>query len=317
MTFNDRILVLGANGMLGSAIVRALKAKGYLDIVAPDREDYDLTCQEEVYNLFAEFTVDYVFLAAAKVGGIVANASDPLGFFMDNLDIQMNVMRNAEAVGVTKVLVLGSSCIYPRDCAQPMREVDLFSGRLEQTNKGYALAKLCGVYACEAFAQNANEECDTLFTPVLPCNLYGPGDNFNLMTSHVIPGMMRRMHIAKKAGHDHVKLWGSGNPFREFMHVDDCADGCVYLMGTYNDSDPINLGTGVEGPLWELAHIIQDVVGFTGKIWWDQSKPDGTPRKRLDTSKLEDTGWQPSIGLKSGLVSTYQWALDNNWGEKD
>ena len=299
-----RILVLGSGGMVGSAIVRALHQKRIFQVYTPRSRELDLRDHKATLSYFSSAAPTHVFMAAAKVGGILANSEYPLDFLHENLTIQTNVFDCCVRTGVHRLLFLASSCIYPRGCQQPMREDYLMTGPLEETNKSYALAKLCGVQAC-ASVRKQYPGISLVCTPVLPCNLYGPRDNYDPAGSHVIPGMIWRMHKAKVAGADEVALWGSGTPYREFMHANDCAEGCLTIMDRWVSHMPINLGTGVEGPLWELADMIKEIVGFKGEIRWDKSKPDGTPRKRLNNDLALALGWRPRRGLKQGLVDTY------------
>jgi GDP-L-fucose synthase len=290
--------------MVGSAIVRALNRAGYNNLVLRTRHELDLKDGEKVVQFFASTKPEYVFLAAAKVGGIWANSSYPAAFIYDNLAIQDHVIHQAYLHGVKKLLFLGSSCIYPRECPQPIREEYLLTGPLEQTNEWYAIAKIAGIKLCQAYRKQYG--CD--FISVMPTNLYGPGDNFDLETSHVLPALLRKFHDAKENSKAPI-LWGSGSPRREFLHVDDCAEACIFLMQRYSDSEIINVGAGKDIAIAELANIVADVVGYEGDIQWDRSKPDGTPRKLLDISRINKLGWSPKILLREGLVSTYQWYM--------
>lgn len=300
-----RILILGAFGMVGRAIFRALGRQNVPGkVFTPSSSELNLLDHRAVKYYVRDYRPTHIFMCAAKVGGIWANASEPHSFLHDNLRMQSAVFEACAVYSVPRLIFLGSSCIYPRDCRQPMREDDLLTGPLEETNKSYALAKLAGVHACKALEIEAPGRC--LATPILPCNLYGHGDNYNPETSHVIPGMIWRMHKAKVAGADQVALWGTGYPHREFMHADDCAEGCLHICDNWDSSDPINLGTGVSGPLWELAQTIADTVGYDGRIVWNPSIPDGTPRKCVDNSKALALGWRPKVSLREGLAAAYQ-----------
>jgi len=319
--------------MVGSAIIRSLQGKGYTNIIGsyhsrkPDTSlimeneslttyKMDLTNQKEVYQFFQETPVDQVYLAAAKVGGIHANNTYPAEFIHDNLVIESNIIHGAHQSGVQKILFLGSSCIYPRMAEQPMREDALLTGTLESTNEPYAIAKIAGIKLCESY----NRQYGRDYRSVMPTNLYGPGDNFDPENSHVIPGLLRRFHEAKAAGAEKVVVWGSGRPRREFLHVDDLADACMFVMNMaeekYNRvAEPmlshINVGTGTDLSIAELAEMIAEVVGFKGKIEYDTSMPDGTPRKLLDVSKITQMGWKAGISLEEGLKQTYAWYLEN------
>lgn len=300
-----RIFVAGHNGLVGSAIARRLAAGGYTNIVTRERRDLDLCQQGPVDEFFATNPLDCVVLAAARVGGIHANNTRRADFIRDNLRIQTNVIDAAQRNGVTRLLFLGSSCIYPRQCPQPMSEQHLLSGPLEPTNEPYAIAKIAGVKMCEAY----NSQLGCRYFSVMPTNLYGPGDNFDLDSSHVIPALMRKIHAARSAGSATVTLWGSGAPRREFLHVDDLADACVFLLENPASHDLINVGSGEEISILELAKTIAAVVGFEGRFEFDTSMPDGTPRKLLDSSRIRALGWSPGIDLLSGLRDTYDWFL--------
>ena len=300
MENGDRILVLGASGMVGSAIAAQLRVQGHT-LITPSSKDVDLTNQEAVRWLFRQAKPDYVFLAAAKVGGILANSTQPAAFIFSNLAIQTNVMEAAYKANVKKLLFLGSSCIYPRACPQPIKEEYLLTGPLEPTNEAYAIAKIAGIKMAQAF----NKQLGTRFISVMPTNLYGPGDHYDLQNSHVLPALLRRFHEAKASGAEGVTLWGTGVPKREFLHVSDLASACLMLMESYEGSDPINVGSGEEVSIYMLALTIAVAVGYEGGIAWDSSKPDGTPRKLLDSSRMRALGWAPSIGLEEGIRSTY------------
>jgi GDP-L-fucose synthase len=297
-----RVWVAGHQGMVGSALVRRL-AQVDCTLLTVSRDDLDLTRQAEVEAWMASAKPQVAFLAAAKVGGIIANDTWPAQFLYDNIAIAANVIHAAEAADVEKLLFLGSSCIYPKLAYQPMKESALMTGPLEPTNEWYAIAKIAGLKLCQAYRR----ECACDFISAMPTNLYGPGDNFDLTTSHVIPALMRKAHQAKLRGERQLVIWGSGTPKREFLHVDDAADALVHLITHYSDESHVNVGSGSELTILEIARIIAEVVGFTGQITIDPSKPDGAPRKLLDTSMLQRLGWRPSIGLKEGLTSTYAW----------
>ena len=303
----SRILVAGARGMVGSAITRALRARGYSDLVLVDRSEADLIDQAEVRALFASARPEYVFLAAARVGGIVANNTRRAEFIYDNLMIAANVIRAAYDHGVSKLLNLGSSCIYPREAPQPLREEVLLTGPLEQTNEPYAIAKIAAIKLCESFRRQYG--CN--FISAMPTNLYGSGDNFELASSHVLPALIRKFHEAKVSGDGSVIVWGTGSPRREFLHVDDVADALVFLMERYDEEAFVNVGWGDDLTIAELAGVVADVVGFGGTLTFDSSKPDGTPRKLLDTSRLRALGWSPRIPLREGIARTYAWFLEN------
>jgi len=303
MDRNSKIYVAGHRGLVGSAILRKLQAEGFENIVLRTSKELDLTRQSEVELFFQKERPEYVFLAAAKVGGILANRTYPAEFIYSNIMIEANFIQSAYLSGVKKLLFLGSSCIYPRNCAQPMKEEYLLSGYLEKTNEPYAVAKIAGIKMCESY----NRQYGTNFISVMPTNLYGPGDNFDLRDSHVIPALLRKFHEAKVHESKSVEVWGTGSPFREFLHVDDLADACVFLMKNYPGSEIINIGTGIDLTIRELAGMIKEIAGYNGEIFWDGSKPDGTPRKLLDISRIAALGWQPRISLREGLRSTYEW----------
>lgn len=306
MEKQSRIYVAGHNGMVGSAIVRRLRELGYDQLILRNSKELDLRQQTAVNDFFERETPDYVFLAAAKVGGIVANNTYRAEFLYDNLMIEANVIEAAHQYHVKKLLFLGSSCIYPRLAPQPMREDTLLTGLLEPTNEPYAIAKIAGIKLCEAY----RDQYGSNFIAAMPTNLYGPGDNYHLQNSHVIPAMIRKFHEARLAGSDQVELWGTGTPLREFMYVDDMADACVFLMKSYNDRLFMNVGTGIELSIRELAETIGRIVGFSGKILFDSSKPDGTPRKLMDSSRLHDLGWKHRFGLDEGIRLAYQAFLE-------
>jgi len=299
-------LVVGSTGMVGRAICQRLRRSGYPLAGAPTPRG-DLRNQEVAHALTSQLAPDWVFLAAAKVGGIHANNTYPADFIYDNLMIQTNVIHASYLCGVKKLLFLGSSCIYPREAPQPIKEEHLLSGYLEPTNEPYAIAKIAGIITARSY----NRQHGTNFISVMPTNLYGPYDRYDVENSHVVPALIRKMDDAKKAGADHVEVWGSGEPRREFLHVDDLADAAVFLMENYDSSEIINIGTGEDITIRELAFLIKETVGFRGEIRFDRSRPDGTPRKLLDVSRLTALGWRHSIPLKEGLASTYKWYLEN------
>lgn len=298
-----KIFVAGHRGLVGSAIKRRLEAGGCRNLLLRTHAELDLTRQRDVEEFFSAERPQYVFLAAAKVGGIWANSSYPADFIYQNLAIQTNVIHLSYIHGVQKLLFLGSSCIYPRDCPQPMKEEYLLSGRLESTNEPYAVAKIAGIKMCQSY----NRQYGTRFISVMPTNLYGPEDNFDLETSHVLPALIRKFHEAKEKGLSEVVIWGTGTPRREFLHVDDLADACVFLMENYEGSEILNIGAGRDLTIRELAEMIAEVVGFRGKLSFDTAKPDGTPVKLLDVGKLRGLGWEARIPLKEGIKGTYEW----------
>jgi len=306
MQKNSKIYVAGHLGLVGSALVRNLHKQGFENLILKSRKELDLLDPVGTANFFQQEKPEYVFLAAAKVGGIWANNTRPADFIFQNLQVQNNVIHNAYLVGVKKLLFLGSSCIYPRDCDQPIKEEYLLSGPLEKTNEAYAIAKIAGIKMCQAY----NRQYGTKFISVMPTNLYGPNDNFDLETAHVLPALLRKFHEAKIKGEKEVIMWGTGLPRREFLHVDDLAEACVFLMNNYAESEIINIGTGEDVSIGDLAHLISKVVGFEGKIVNDPTKPDGTPRKLLDVTKLHQLGWHHTIELEEGLKRTYQWFLE-------
>lgn len=316
MEKNSKIFVAGHRGLVGSAIVRKLKNEGYDNLVLKTRQELDLRDKKAVESFFKTEQPEYVFLAAAKVGGIQANNTYPADFIIQNIEIETNVITSALQVGVKRLLFLGSSCIYPRECPQPIKEEYLLTGPLEPTNEPYAIAKIAGIKMCESI----NRQHGTDFRSLMPTNLYGPGDNFHPENSHVIPGLLRRFHEAKVRGDKYVNVWGSGRPRREFMHVDDLASACVYIMNLDKDiydnfTQPmlshVNVGVGKDCSIKELAETIAEVVGFDGEICFDTSKPDGTPQKLLDISRISALGWSAKISLEEGLKHTYQWFLEN------
>lgn len=303
MEKNAKIYVAGHRGLVGSAIVRALEAAGYTNIITRTRTELDLLDNQAVARFFSEEKPEYIFLAAAKVGGILANKERPAAFIYENLQIQNNIIHNAYTNSVQKLLFLGSSCIYPKMAPQPITEDYLLTGPLESTNKAYAVAKIAGITMCQSY----NQEYGTKFISVMPTNLYGPNDNFDRESSHVLPALIRKFDDARAANSPSVTLWGTGTPKREFLHVDDLAEAALFLMNEYDESEIVNIGTGEDVSIKELAEMIQNVVGYTGEITWDTSKPDGTPRKLLDVSKLHRLGWKHSIELSDGIRDTYRW----------
>lgn len=303
----SRIFVAGHRGLVGGAIVKRLRSAGCVEVLVAGREELDLTDQSAVSAFFEERRPEYVFLAAAKVGGIVANDSYPADFIRDNLLIQNNVIDAAYRYGARKLLFLGSSCIYPKHAEQPISEESLLTGPLEPTNQWYAVAKIAGLKLCQAYRRQYGFDAIC----AMPTNLYGPGDNFDLTTSHVLPALIRKFHEAKHERRNQVTLWGSGRPRREFLYVDDLADALVFLMQRYSDEAIVNVGVGEDLSIDDLAHIVSDVVGFNGDIAHDTTKPDGTPRKLLDVSRLHELGWTAQTPLREGIEKTYRWYLDN------
>lgn len=302
-----KIYVAGHRGLVGSALIRRLEKDGFINIVTKTHGELDLTRQSDVEGFFAEEKPAYVILAAAKVGGIHANDTYPADFIMKNLQIECNVIDAAYKNGVEKLLFLGSSCIYPRECPQPIKEEYLLSGYLEKTNEAYALAKIAGLKMCAYY----NQQYGTDYISVMPCNLYGINDNFSLENSHVLPALMRKFHEAKVKNEPTVTVWGSGKPLREFLNVDDLADACLYLMDHYSGNEFFNVGSGKEITILELAEMVKKVTGYQGEIVMDSSKPDGTPRKLTDISRLKAMGWEPKIDLEEGLKQTYEWYKTN------
>ena len=307
MNKEDKIYIAGHRGLVGSAIARNLEKKGFTNFIFKTSKELNLTNQADVNNFFKTETPDYVFLAAAKVGGIHANDTYPADFIRENLQIQTNVIDAAYKNNAKKLLFLGSSCIYPKFAPQPMKEEHLLTGELEPTNEWYAIAKIAGIKMCQAYKKQYGFNAISL----MPTNLYGPGDNFNLENSHVMPALIRKFHHAKINKLPEVEVWGTGSPRREFLHVDDMADASVFLMKNYNNSDFVNVGVGNDISIKELAESVKEVVGFAGELKFDASKPDGTPRKLLDVSKLNDIGWNAKIDLHDGIHSTYKWFVNN------
>ena len=308
MLYESLIYVAGHQGLVGSAITRKLKQKGYHNLLFKNSAELDLRRQRDVEKFFEKYQPDHVFMAAAKVGGIHANNSYPADFIYDNIMIQTNIIEAAYRYGTKKLLFLGSSCIYPKYCRQPMKEEYLLSGELEPTNEAYAIAKIAGVKMCQSY----NKQFGTNFVSVMPTNLYGPNDNFDLETSHVLPALVRKFYEAKVKRSNEVVVWGTGEVRREFLHVDDLADAVVFLMNNYNGADIINIGTGQDISIHDLALIIKEVVGYEGKIIYDKSKPVGTQRKLLDVSKLNSLGWKSEIGLREGIEKTLEWFVEKN-----
>ena len=302
MNKDDKIYVAGNRGMVGSAICRKLKKEGFNNLLLRTSGELDLRKQDAVSDFFARERPDYVFLAAAKVGGIVANNNYRAEFLYDNLMIQSNIIHESWRNNVDKLMFLGSSCIYPKLAPQPLKEEYLLTGELEYTNEPYAIAKIAGIKMCDAY--RAQYGCN--FVSVMPTNLYGPNDNYDLSSSHVLPALIRKFHEAMVNGSKEVVIWGTGKPYREFLHVDDLADACFFLMQKYNDPGFINIGTGQDLQIMELAKLVKSVVGFEGNIVTDTSMPDGTPRKLMDVSRLKNLGWSPSVGLREGIAKVYQ-----------
>ncbi len=308
MNAQSRIYVAGHRGLVGSAIVRRLEADGHENILTRARAEVDLTDARQVETFLERERPEYVFLAAARVGGILANKTYPVEFLRDNLRIEMNVVEAAYRYGTKKLMFLGSSCIYPKHAPQPMKEEHLLSGELEPTNEPYAIAKIAGIKLCQAY----NRQYGTDFVSLMPTNLFGPGDNFDPETSHVLPALIRKFHEAKEHEEPTVTVWGTGEPRREFLHVDDLAEACSYLMNSPSTDDIVNVGVGKDISIGELADLVKDVVGYEGRIVYDRSMPDGTPRKLLDVSRLRDLGWQAKIPLREGIERTYAWFTESS-----
>src|SRR5881392_154442 len=307
MDKTDKIFVAGHRGMVGSAVMRRLQADGFKNLLIRDRSELDLMDESAVMKFFLEEAPAVVILAAAKVGGIKANNDYPVEFLLENLRIQNNVIRSAYQTGVRKLLFLGSSCIYPKFAPQPIPETALLSGPLEPTNEAYAIAKIAGIKLCQAYCR----EYGANFISAMPTNLYGPNDNFDLETSHVLAALIRKAHEARMRNDQRLIVWGTGKPRREFLHVDDLASACLLLLEKYDSPDIVNVGYGEDISIRELAELICEVLGFDGELAWDTSKPDGTPRKLLDVSKLRALGWKPAISLRDGIARTYQWFRAN------
>lgn len=302
MDKNNKIYIAGHRGMVGSAILRKLRSEGYSNLIYKTSSELDLRNQEAVKRFFEEEKPEYVFLAAAKVGGILANNTYKADFLYDNLMIQSNIIHQAYMNDCKKLLFLGSSCIYPKMAPQPMKEDSLLTGLLEPTNEPYAIAKIAGIKMCDAY----REQYGCNFISAMPTNLYGPNDNYDLKNSHVLPALLRKFHEAKESNDESVEIWGSGTPLREFLHVDDLAEACLFLMNNYNESGHVNVGSGSEIAIKDLALMIKDIVGYTGELKLDASKPDGTPRKLMDNSKINSLGWSPRISLEDGILSVYK-----------
>lgn len=311
MNTQDKIYVAGHRGMVGSAIVRRLEKDGFSNIITRTSQELDLRDQPAVAAFFTETKPDYVFLAAAKVGGIMANNTYRGQFIYENLMIQNNVIHQAHLNNTKKLMFLGSSCIYPKLAPQPLKEEYLLTGPLEPTNEPYAIAKIAGIEMCDAYRAQYGSN----FISVMPTNLYGPNDNYDLATSHVLPAMLRKMHEAKVNNHPEVVIWGTGTPKREFLHADDMADACFYLMQNYNEKGLVNIGVGEDISIRDLAQLIKRIVGFEGELIFDTSKPDGTPRKLMDVTKLHSLGWKASLSLEEGINKVYEEVKKENWGK--
>ncbi len=311
MNQSDKIYIAGHRGMVGSAIARKLTAEGFTNIITRTSNELDLRNQQAVTDFFSQEKPDYVFLAAAKVGGIVANNTYRAEFIYDNLMMESNIIHHSYLNSVKKLLFLGSSCIYPKMAPQPLKEEYLLSGYLEETNQPYAIAKIAGIELCDGY--RAQYGCN--FISAMPTNLYGPNDNYNLTTSHVLPAMLRKFIMAKRNNEPTVTIWGSGTPKREFLHVNDLAEACMYLMKHYNEKGLVNIGTGVDVTILELAQLVQKITDYKGEIVMDSSKPDGTPRKLMDVSKMTAAGWKASINLRSGIEMVYQSIKDQAWSD--
>jgi len=305
---NSRIYVAGHRGLVGSAIFRLLKKRGFVNLITRTHSELELMDAVAVQNFFEEIKPEFVFLAAAKVGGIHANSTYPADFMRENLVVQTNVIHESWRNGVEKLMFLGSSCIYPKLCPQPISEESLLTGELEPTNEAYALAKIAGIKTCQSY----NQQYGTNFISAMPTNLYGINDNFHPENSHVLPALIRRFHEAKLADSESISIWGTGNPRREFLHSDDLADAVLFLMENYNDSEIVNVGCGEDQTIRALAETICEVVGYSGSLAFDSTRPDGTPQKVLDISKIRALGWTPEIPLKKGLEQVYQWYLSQD-----
>ncbi|MEO8147347.1 MAG: GDP-L-fucose synthase [Bacteroidia bacterium] len=312
MNTNSHIYVAGHRGMVGSAIVRKLQSEGYANIITQSSKELDLRNQQAVHDFFQAHKPEYVFLAAAKVGGIVANNIYRADFIYDNLIMECNIIRSSFDVGVTKLMFLGSSCIYPKLAPQPLKEEYLLTGVLEQTNEPYAIAKIAGIKLCESFRRQYG--CN--YISVMPTNLYGPNDNYSLQNSHVLPALLRKFYTAMKEQQPSVEIWGSGSPMREFLHVDDLADACFFLMLNYNDEGFINVGTGVDITIKDLALLVEKITGYKGELKFDASKPDGTPRKLMDSDKLHSLGWKHKINLEQGITMVWSEVKDGKFFER-
>ncbi|MBA3883340.1 MAG: GDP-L-fucose synthase [Chthoniobacterales bacterium] len=310
MNKSEKIFVAGHRGLVGSAIIRRLESERFTNVVTRERRELDLLDERAVTDFFANEKPEIVVLAAAKVGGIKANNDYPVEFLLENLRLQSNVISAAHANNVRKLLFLGSSCIYPKHAPQPIREEALLTGPLEPTNDAYAIAKIAGIKLCQAYASEYGEN----HISAMPTNLYGPHDNFDLGSSHVLPALLRKAHEAKTNGATEIVVWGTGEPRREFLHVDDMADACLFLLANYDSAEIVNVGCGEDITVRDLARLICDVVGFRGEIRFDPSKPDGTPRKLLDTSRVSALGWKPQISLRNGIAATYDWFIEHELG---
>lgn len=305
MDKNSKIFVAGHNGLVGSAISRALEKRNFKNVIMKIRQELNLLDEQAVSEFFKKEKPEYVYIAAAKVGGILANKTCPADFIYQNLKIETNLIHHSYLNNIKKLLFLGSSCIYPRNAHQPIAEESLLTGALEPTNDAYAIAKIAGIKMCQSY----NKQYGTNFISVMPTNLYGPNDNFDLAGSHVLPALIRKFDDAKRNGVPEVEVWGSGEPMREFLHVDDLAEACIYLMENYNENEIINIGTGSDISIKNLSKLIKEIVGFKGEIVWDKTKPDGTPRKLLSIKKMSNLGWKAKINIKDGIKETYSWYL--------
>jgi GDP-L-fucose synthase len=306
-----KIYVAGHRGLVGSAIVRAIESRGEHTWIGRTRAELDLLDRDSVFSFLVSEKPDAVVIAAAKVGGIHANSSFPVQFLSENVQIETNLMDGSHSAGIEKLLFLGSSCVYPKYAKQPIKEEYLLTGELETSNEAYAIAKIAGLKLVQAYRKQYGRN----WISAMPTNMYGPGDNFDLENSHVLPALIRKFHEAKKRGDTEVTLWGSGSPKREFLHADDLGSACLFLLENYNSASPINVGVGRDIPISELANLIQEIVGYLGKIVWDSSKPDGTPQKLLDVSRINQLGWESSIDLKHGLEETYKWYVESHSGQ--
>lgn len=307
MEKDKKIYIAGHAGLVGSAIVNQLQGQGYTNLITRSHRELDLRDQGAVDQFFAQEKPDYVFLAAARVGGIQANMNAPADFLYDNLAIELNVIHAAYTHGVKKLLFMGSSCIYPRMCPQPIKEEYLLTGELEKSNEGYAIAKIAGLKLCEFY----NTQHGTQFISCMPTNLYGPRDNFDLTTSHVLPALIRKLYTAKKNNQPSATIWGTGNVFREFLYIDDLADCCLFLMNNYEGSQIVNIGTGKDITIGDLARMVKKIVGFEGELIFDATKPEGTPRKLLNVDRIHELGWQAQTSLEQGIKNTFDWCLHN------
>ncbi|MHA1863737.1 MAG: GDP-L-fucose synthase [Candidatus Thorarchaeota archaeon] len=310
MNKSDLIYIAGHKGLVGSAITRELEKRGFSNLVSKTRSDLDLTNQEEVKQFFKDYKPEYVFMAAAKVGGILANSQKPAEFIYENLMIQSNILHQSYVSDVKKLLFLGSSCIYPKFANQPMSEDELLTGKLEPTNEAYAIAKIAGITMCNSYRRQYGVD----FISAMPTNIYGPNDNFDLESSHVMAALLRKMHDAKIQEKPSMEVWSTGKPKREFLYVDDLADGLIFLMENYSEEGHVNIGTGEDISILELVDVLREIIGFEGEITFDTSKPDGTPRKLLDVTKIKKLGWEAKNSLREGITKTYQWFIENQNG---